>query len=65
MEFNEESFIDGNLLLINKPLKWTSFQVVNKIRWLIKKQYGIKKIKGRSRWHIRSSCGGTINSLYR
>jgi tRNA pseudouridine55 synthase len=43
MEFNEESFIDGNLLLINKPLKWTSFQVVNKIRWLIKKQYGIKK----------------------
>ena len=45
MEFNEESFIDGNLLLINKPLKWTSFQVVNKIRWLIKKQYGIKKIK--------------------
>ena len=45
MEFNEESFVDGNLLLINKPLKWTSFQVVNKIRWLIKKQYGIKKIK--------------------
>ena len=45
MEFNKESFVDGNLLLINKPLKWTSFQVVNKIRWLIKKQYGIKKIK--------------------
>ena len=45
MEFNEESFVDGNVLLINKPLKWTSFQVVNKIRWLIKKQYGIKKIK--------------------
>jgi len=65
MEFNEESFVDGNLLLINKPLKWTSFQVVNKIRWLIKKQYGIKKNKSRSRWYIRSSCGGAINSLYR
>lgn len=45
MLFNKESFIEGNILLIKKPLKWTSFQVVNKVRWLIKKQYGIKKIK--------------------
>ena len=26
-------------------LKWTSLQVVNKVRWLIKKQFAIKKIK--------------------
>jgi len=45
MLFNKESFIEGNILLIKKPLRWTSFQVVNKVRWLIKKQYGIKKIK--------------------
>ena len=32
-------------MLINKPLNWTSFQVVNKIRWLIKNKFGIKKIK--------------------
>ena len=31
--------------LIDKPLDWTSFQVVNKIRWLIRSTYGIKKIK--------------------
>lgn len=35
----------GQMLLIDKPLGWSSFQVVNKIRWLIKQEYGIKKIK--------------------
>lgn len=41
----EQDFKNGQVLLIDKPLNWTSFQVVNKIRWLIKKQFGIKKIK--------------------
>lgn len=40
-----ESFLEGQILLIDKPLNWTSFQVVNKVRWLIRKQYQIKKIK--------------------
>lgn len=38
-------FKEGKLLLIDKPLKWSSFQVVNKLRWEIKKTYEIKKIK--------------------
>jgi tRNA pseudouridine55 synthase len=45
MDFNRESFLEGKLLLINKPIGWTSFQVVNKIRWLIKSTFDIKKIK--------------------
>tara|TARA_B100000780_G_scaffold161854_1_gene113153 strand:- start:7183 stop:7884 length:702 start_codon:yes stop_codon:yes gene_type:complete len=45
MEFSKESFLEGEILLINKPLNWTSFQVVNKIRWLIKSRFNIKKIK--------------------
>ncbi|MFC7357844.1 tRNA pseudouridine(55) synthase TruB [Jejudonia soesokkakensis] len=40
-----EDYKNGQVLLIDKPLGWTSFQVVNKLRYLIKKQYGIKKIK--------------------
>ncbi len=40
-----EDYKEGKVLLIDKPLNWTSFQVVNKIRWLIKQQFGIKKIK--------------------
>ncbi len=42
---NVENFINGQVILIDKPLKWTSFQVVNKLRWEIKKKYNLKKIK--------------------
>jgi tRNA pseudouridine55 synthase len=41
----KEGFLEGQLLLIDKPLGWTSFQVVNKIRWAIRKEFDIKKIK--------------------
>ena len=40
-----DTYQEGRVLLIDKPLNWTSFQVVNKIRWLIKQQFSIKKIK--------------------
>ena len=40
-----EDYKNGKVLLIDKPLEWTSFQVVNKLRWHIKKQFNIKKIK--------------------
>jgi len=40
-----DDFKNGQVTLIDKPLHWTSFQVVNKVRWLIKKQFAIKKIK--------------------
>ena len=40
-----ESYVNGKVLLIDKPLEWTSFQAVNKIRWHIKKKFGLKKIK--------------------
>ncbi len=40
-----ETYKEGQILLIDKPLEWTSFQVVNKVRWLIRKRFGIKKIK--------------------
>lgn len=41
----KEEFLDGQMILVDKPLEWTSFQVVNKIRWLLRKQFGLKKIK--------------------
>ena len=41
----KESFLEGKVLLIDKPLHWTSFQAVNKIRWHIKQRFKIKKIK--------------------
>ncbi len=45
MIVTEQAYKDGQIILIDKPLEWTSFQVVNKIRWLIRKTYEIKKIK--------------------
>ena len=45
MIFTKEAFLSGQVILIDKPLNWTSFQVVNKVRWLIKKNIGVKKIK--------------------
>lgn len=40
-----DDYTSGQVLLIDKPLHWTSFQVVNKLRWEIKQAFKIKKIK--------------------
>ncbi|UMB59953.1 tRNA pseudouridine(55) synthase TruB [Lutibacter sp. A80] len=42
---NLEDYKSGQVLLIDKPLNWTSFQVVNKLRWEIKQRFKIKNIK--------------------
>lgn len=38
-------FAQGSTILVDKPLNWTSFDVVNKIRWNLKRKLGVKKIK--------------------
>jgi len=38
-------FQQGEILLIDKPYTWTSFDVVNKLRWNIKRKLGVKNIK--------------------
>lgn len=38
-------FFAGHTLVIDKPLTWTSFDVVNKIRFALRRFGGIKKIK--------------------
>jgi tRNA pseudouridine55 synthase len=42
MAFN---FTEGEVLLIDKPLEWTSFDVVNYIRSFLRKIYDLKKLK--------------------
>ena len=42
---SKEDYLSGQVLLIDKPLNWTSFQVVNKLRWEIRQAFNIKKIK--------------------
>lgn len=45
MIINKELIVDGLIIPVFKPLNWTSFDVVKKIRYDIKKAYDIKKIK--------------------
>lgn len=43
--FSEEGdFQAGALILVDKPLRWTSFDVVNKIRWCLKASCGKIKV---------------------
>lgn len=41
----KQAFLDGKILLIDKPYGWTSFQAVKKIKYALRKQFEIKKIK--------------------
>jgi tRNA pseudouridine55 synthase len=38
-------FEDGQILLFDKPVYWTSFDLINKVRIIIRSTFGIKKIK--------------------
>lgn len=38
-------FIHGEVLYVAKPLNWTSFNLVNKLRWKLQKTLNIKKLK--------------------
>lgn len=40
-----EQWLEGQLLLVDKPLGWSSFQAVNAIKWALIKHLKVKKIK--------------------
>ncbi|MDE5422980.1 tRNA pseudouridine(55) synthase TruB [Ancylomarina sp. DW003] len=41
----DQDFQAGSFILLNKPYKWTSFDLVNKVKFKIKHKYDFKKIK--------------------
>jgi len=41
----KEDFLNGQILLIDKPIEWSSFQAVNALKWAIRKKFSLKKIK--------------------
>ena len=38
-------FLTGETLIIDKPLGWTSFDVVKRVRSVLTRRYGLKKMK--------------------
>ncbi|MFS4415949.1 tRNA pseudouridine(55) synthase TruB [Maribacter sp. 2307ULW6-5] len=44
-DLDKDDFLNGQVLLVDKPLGWSSFQAVNKLKWAIRKKFDLKKIK--------------------
>lgn len=42
---NKPDFLTGSIIIVDKPLTWTSFNVVSKLRYVISRKLGIRKIK--------------------
>jgi tRNA pseudouridine55 synthase len=40
---NAKEILEGKVLLINKPLTWSSFQAVNKLKYILKRKYDLPK----------------------
>lgn len=38
-----DDFLEGQILLIDKPLTWSSFQAVNKLKYLLKRKFNLPK----------------------
>ena len=57
--------MEGKIFLIDKPLGWTSFQVVNKIRWHLKNTTGLKKLKVGHAGTLDPLATGALDYLYR
>lgn len=38
-----EDYLEGQILLIDKPLTWSSFQAVNKLKYVLKRKYNLPK----------------------
>lgn len=44
-EYTLEELQEGQVFLVDKPLEWTSFQVVNKLKHVIRKKFKLRKFK--------------------
>ena len=38
-----QDFLDGQIILLDKPLDWTSFQAVNKLKYKLKNEFNLPK----------------------
>ncbi len=45
MIFNKKSVVDGLIIPVFKPLNWTSFDVVKKLKMILKKPSKSRKLK--------------------
>jgi tRNA pseudouridine55 synthase len=56
MQLPAEAYTEGQILLIDKPLTWSSFQAVNKIKYALKRKYQFSK-------NFKIGHAGTLDPL--
>lgn len=39
----DQDFLEGQIILLDKPMDWTSFQAVNKLKYKLKSEFGLPK----------------------
>ena len=39
----DQDFLEGQIILLDKPLDWTSFQAVNKLKYKLKREFNLPK----------------------
>ena len=62
---NAEEILAGKVLLIDKPLRWSSFQAVNKLKYILKRKYDLpKKFKIGHAGTLDPLATGLFNYLY-
>ena len=45
LPFDKNAYLEGQVLLIDKPYQWSSFQALNAVRWTLRRAFSLKKIK--------------------
>ena len=53
---NADDFLNGQILLIDKPLTWSSFQAVNKLKYALKRSLNLPK-------NFKIGHAGTLDPL--
>ncbi|MBR4327944.1 MAG: tRNA pseudouridine(55) synthase, partial [Bacteroidales bacterium] len=41
----DDPYVLGQVIVLDKPLKWTSFDIVNKVRYLLRHYRRLRKVK--------------------
>ena len=45
MELDRDAYLEGQILCIDKPYRWSSFQALNHVKWTLRKAFSLKKLK--------------------
>ena len=45
LPFDKNAYQEGEVILIDKPYGWSSFQALNAVRWTLRRAFSLKKLK--------------------